>query len=132
MIVAVQFVNVVRNVFSPNSPMVISPPPPTPVRHLIALRKKIVLAAAQPRHPNIKVTVDTKKQVLRPNMSENRPYNGWKAVLVIRYEVVSHEALLAARKSELINAYVEAVIVPSNPDRNTFAQSAVIIRKIRS
>lgn len=34
--------------------------------------------------------------------------------------MVSHEAVLAALNSELITAYVEAVIVPSKPERKTF------------
>lgn len=38
----------------------------------------------------------------------------------MRYEVVSHDAVLAALNSELITAYVEAVMVPSNPERKTF------------
>jgi trans-aconitate methyltransferase len=42
----------------------------------------------------------------------------------MRYEVVSHDAVLAALNSELITAYVEAVMVPSNPDRNTFDMMA--------
>lgn len=45
-------------------------------------------------------------------------------MLVIRYDVVSHEALLAASKDELIAAYVLAVMVPSNPLRKTLAHSA--------
>jgi hypothetical protein len=46
-------------------------------------------------------------------------------VLVTKYDVVSHAALLAALKSELMAAYVEAVMVPSNPERKTLAQRAV-------
>jgi hypothetical protein len=38
----------------------------------------------------------------------------------MRYEVVSHDAVLAALNSELITAYVEAVMLPSNPERKTF------------
>lgn len=45
-------------------------------------------------------------------------------MLVMRYEVVSHDALFAALNSELIKAYVEAVIVPSKPDRKTLAKIA--------
>ena len=45
-------------------------------------------------------------------------------MLVIRYEVVSHETVLAALNSDPITAYVDAVIVPSNPDRNTFEKIA--------
>jgi len=61
-------------------------------------------ASEQPKHPTMKVTVEMKKQIRRPNMSEKRPYSGWKAVLVIKYDVVSHAALLAALKSELMAA----------------------------
>jgi hypothetical protein len=103
---------------------VIRPPPPIPVRHLMAFRSKMWLAAAHPRHPSIKIRVAMKKTLRLPIISEKRPYNGWKAVLLMRYDVVSHDALLAALNSELIKAYVEAVIVPSNPERKTFAQSA--------
>jgi hypothetical protein len=45
-------------------------------------------------------------------------------VLVIRYEVVSQDEVFAALNSELISAYVDAVIVPSNPERKTFAKMA--------
>jgi hypothetical protein len=45
-------------------------------------------------------------------------------VLVIKYEVVSQEEVFAALNSELIRAYVEAVIVPSKPERKTFAKIA--------
>lgn len=38
---------------------------------------------------------------------------------------MSHEALFAELKSELISAYVDAVIVPSKPERKAFDQSAV-------
>ena len=66
---------------------------------------------------------------------------------VIKYEVVNQAALLDALKSELMAAYwravrrqclkrwgeggicgltVDAVMVPSNPERNTLAQSALV------
>jgi len=61
-----------------------SPPPPNPVKALIMTSENMVGAAAQPKQPAMKVTVETKKHTLLPNMSENRPYNGWKAVLVMR------------------------------------------------
>lgn len=48
-------------------------------------------------------------------MSEKRPYNGWKAVEVTRYDVVSQLAVFAAPNSELITVYVDAVTVPSKP-----------------
>ena len=79
------------------------------------LRKITSRARPQPRQPKAKVTVDTKKQTRRPKMSEKRPYSGWKAVLVRRYDVVSHEAVLAASNSELMTAYVAAVMVVSKP-----------------
>jgi hypothetical protein len=104
--------------------MVISPPPPNPVTALMTMSVSMVSATEHPKQPIMKVTVDMKKHIRRPNMSENRPYSGWNAVLVIKYEVVNHAALLAALKSELIAAYVEAVMVPSNPERNTLAQRA--------
>ena len=104
--------------------MVMSPPPPKPVKALMRTSMIMLDATAQPRHPSMKVTVDTKKHTRLPKMSEKRPYSGWKAVLVMRYDVVSQAALLAALKSELIKAYVEAVMVPSKPDRKTLAQSA--------
>jgi len=87
------------------------------------------VARPQPRHPTAKVVVATKKHIRLPKMSEKRPYNGWKAVLVTRYEVVSHEAVFAESKSELITAYVEAVIVLSKPYRKTFAKMASSIKK---
>jgi hypothetical protein len=70
------------------------------------------------------VTVDVKKHARRPKISEKRPYSGWNAVLVIRYEVVSQDDVLAALNSELMSAYVDAVIVPSKPERKTFAKMA--------
>jgi len=84
--------------------MVMSPPPPKPVNARIITSCNMVCAAEQPKHPVMKVIVDTKKHILLPNMSENRPYNGWKAVLVIKYDVVSQAALLAASKEELMSA----------------------------
>lgn len=60
----------------------------------------ISFASPHPRHPKPNNTVDTKKHGLRPKMSEMRPYSGCTAVLVTRYEVVSHEAVLAASNSE--------------------------------
>jgi hypothetical protein len=90
--------------FSMHLPIVINPPPPNPVTARIMSSISMLSATEQPKHPIIKVTVDMKKQIRRPNMSENRPYSGWKAVLVIRYEVVSQAALLAALKSELMAA----------------------------
>jgi len=45
-------------------------------------------------------------------------------VLVIKYDVVSHEAVLAASKSELMTAYVAAVMVPSKPYRKTLLMMA--------
>jgi len=80
--------------------MVINPPPPNPDNALIRLSSIMFRAAAHPRHPSMNVTVDTKKQTRRPNRSEKRPYSGWNAVLVMRYEVVSHDALFAASKEE--------------------------------
>jgi hypothetical protein len=50
------------------------------------------------------VIVDTKKHTRRPKISLNLPYSGWKAVLVIRYDVVNQEAVLAASNSEDITA----------------------------
>lgn len=41
-----------------------------------------------------------------------------------RYDVVSQAALLAAPKSDAMAAYVDAVTVPSKPDRKTLAQRA--------
>jgi hypothetical protein len=96
-------------------PIVISPAPPSPDNALMQLRKIIPFAAPQPRHPRENVTVDTKKQILRPKISERRPYKGRKAVLVTRYDVVSHEAMFAASKWELMTAYVDAVMVVSKP-----------------
>jgi len=44
----------------------------------------MVWATEQPKHPTMKVTVEMKKQIRLPNISEKRPYSGWKAVLVSR------------------------------------------------
>ena len=81
-------------------------------------------ANPQPKQPIKNVIVAVKKQTRRPKISENLPYNGWKAVEVIRYEVVSHEIVLAALNSDPITAYVDAVIVPSKPDRKTLENIA--------
>jgi hypothetical protein len=43
----------------------------------------------------------------------------------MRYDVVSHEIVLAALNSDPITAYVDAVIVPSKPARKTFENIAV-------
>lgn len=107
----------VRDIEGPgvSEPIVISPPPPKPVNALIQFKSIISPATPQPKHPREKVAVDTKKHTLRPKMSEKRPYRGWNAVLVTRYDVVSHDAVFAASKSELITAYVAAVMVVSKP-----------------
>ncbi len=52
-------------------------------------------------------------------------------MLVIKYEVVSQEEVFAALNSELIRAYVEAVIVPSKPERKTFAKIAAVLLDVR-
>lgn len=88
-------------------------------------RTSILLATEQPKQPTMKVTVEMKKHIRRPNISEKRPYNGWKAVLVIKYEVVNQAALFAALKSDPMAAYVDAVMVPSTPDKKTLAHKAV-------
>jgi hypothetical protein len=104
--------------------MVINPPPPRPVSPLMRFRKMILGARPHPRHPSKKVIVAVKKHARRPRMSEKRPYKGWKAVVVMRYSVVSQEMVFAALKSEPITAYVDAVIVPSKPERNTLQKMA--------
>ena len=87
-----------------NLPIVIKPPPPIPVSARIRFNVTISRATPQPIHPAMNVIVAVKNDVRRPKMSEKRPYSGWNAVLVIRYEVVNHEAVLAALNSELITA----------------------------
>lgn len=77
-----------------------SPPPPKPANARMMSSISMLSATEQPKQPIINVTVDIKKHIRRPNMSENRPYNGWKAVLVMRYDVVSQAALLTALNSE--------------------------------
>lgn len=111
-----------------HSPMVIKPPPPTPVNARMIFKKTTSRATAHPRHPVKKVIVAVKKQARRPRRSEKRPYRGWKAVLVIKYEVVNQDAVLAALNSELMTAYVEAVIVPSKPARKTLDMIAVSLK----
>ena len=108
-----------------NLPIVIKPPPPTPASARMRFKKTTSRAIAQPKQPRRKQKVAVKKQGRRPNRPEKRPYSGWKAVLVIKYEVVNHDAVLAALNSELMTAYVDAVIVPSNPDRNTLDMMAM-------
>ena len=106
--------------------MVISQPPPSPVSPLMRFRKMILGARPQPRQPKRKVIVAVKKHTRRPRMSEKRPYSGWKAVVVMRYAVVSQDIVFAALKSEPMTAYVDAVIVPSKPDRKTLQKIASI------
>ena len=50
-------------------------------------------------------------------------------MLVTRYDVVSHDAVLAASNSELMTAYVAAVIVPSKPYRKTLDMMATWIQR---
>jgi hypothetical protein len=66
--------------------------------------RMMLVASPHPKQPAANVIVDTKKHIRRPKMSENRPYSGWNAVLVTKYEVVSQEAVFAALKSELMMA----------------------------
>ena len=110
-------------------PIVINPPPPKPVNARMQFIRTMLLASPHPKQPAAKVMVETEKQMRRPKMSEKRPYSGWNAVLVTRYAVVNHDAVFAASKSELITAYVAAVMVPSNPYRKTFANIANSIQK---
>lgn len=65
-------------------PIVISPPPPNPVRPLITSSCRMVWDTEHPMQPTMKAMVETKKHILLPNMSESRPYSGWKAVLVTK------------------------------------------------
>jgi len=95
-----------------------------PVTALIMSKKIISFAAEHPKQPIPNNEVAIRKQTLRPNRSENRPYSGWAAVLVRRYDVVIREARFDARKSELMAAYVEAVTVPSKPARKTLENRA--------
>lgn len=69
--------------------------------------------------------VEAKKQIRRPKMSEMRPYRGWTAVEAMRYAVVSQDALFVASNSELMTAYVAAMMVPSNALRNTLFMRAI-------
>jgi hypothetical protein len=55
------------------SPIVISPPPPNPVMALMMSSPSILWEMEQPKHPTMNANVDTKKHILRPNMSESRP-----------------------------------------------------------
>ena len=48
----------------------------------------------------------------------------------MRYDVVNQAALFAAPNSELMAAYVDAVMVMSNPDKNTLAHKAVHKRSV--
>lgn len=86
----------------------------------------ILGASPQPRQPPRNVIVATEKHVLRPRISEKRPYSGWKAVKVMAYAVVTQLTVLAALNSEPITAYVEAVTVPSKPERKTLEKRAGI------
>jgi hypothetical protein len=95
--------------------IVISPPPPKPVKPRIRFNDTISGARPQPKQPSRKAIVAVKKQSLRPRMSLKRPYRGWNAVEVMRYEVVTHEIVFSALNWDPITAYVDAVIVPSNP-----------------
>jgi hypothetical protein len=45
-------------------------------------------------------------------------------VLVTRYAVVSHTTVSAALKDEPMTAYVDAVMVPSKPERKTLQKIA--------
>lgn len=70
----------------------------------MTFNKMMFFATPQPRQPIMKVIVAVKKEVRRPKISEKRPYSGWNAVLVMRYDVVNQDAVLAALNSELITA----------------------------
>ena len=109
--------------------MVMRPPPPKPVNARMQLRVTISVAKPHPRHPMANVVVAIKNRGRRPKMSEMRPYNGWTAVLVTRYEVVSHDAVLAESNSELITAYVAAVMVPSKAFKKTLLMMASWIQR---
>jgi hypothetical protein len=53
--------------------IVINPPPPKPVRARMQFNVTTSPATAHPRHPKAKVTVEMKKQMRRPKMSDTRP-----------------------------------------------------------
>ncbi|KRZ98368.1 uncharacterized protein AC631_05870 [Debaryomyces fabryi] len=80
----------------------------------------MLLAIEHPIHPSKKQTTAKITHFLLPMISENDPYKGWKAVEVIKYEVVIQDAKFIAPNSLPIVVYIEAATVPSNPERNTF------------
>lgn len=53
--------------------MVINPPPPKPVTARITMSVHMLPATEHPKQPVMKVMVEMKKQMRRPNMSENLP-----------------------------------------------------------
>lgn len=57
----------------------IKPEPPRPWMARKAMSMVMVLAAPAPADPIINVTVAKRIIALRPKMSENLPYKGWKA-----------------------------------------------------
>lgn len=61
------------------------PPPPMPANARAAISSGMFRARPQKRHPMPKIVYAARRELLRPKMSLNLPYRGWKVVRVRKY-----------------------------------------------
>jgi len=76
------------------------PPPPMPATIREKLNAHNPGDNAQPTVPKRNITFARRRLVLRPKISERRPYNAWKAVLEMIYATAIQETLFKLSKSE--------------------------------
>lgn len=61
------------------------PPPPMPAKARAAISSDMFRDRPQKRHPMPKMVYALRRANLRPKMSLNLPYRGWKVVRVRKY-----------------------------------------------
>ena len=76
------------------------PPPPIPATIREKLKAHNPGDKEHPIVPSRKIIFASKRLVLRPKMSERRPYSAWKAVLEMMYATAIQETLFRLWKSE--------------------------------
>lgn len=93
--------------------MVNIPPAPIPQTALAAIKLPMLPARAHHAVAIEKTKHEKTKGIFRPIVSDTRPYRGWNEVAVSMKEVESHDAALDELKAEVMDVWVEAMIVVS-------------------
>lgn len=76
------------------------PPPPIPATMREAVRVHNDGETAHPIVPRRNITLARRRLVLRPKISDRRPYRAWNAVLEMIYATAIQETLFKLWKSE--------------------------------